>query len=269
MRKRIDCPITVRGVTYPDPDAAAAALGVSRSAVLDYLRDGKLDLLGLRAASIQNLADLCPFTVRGQEFASFAACADHFGISEKAVKNAVRNGRAEVIGIPAHKTRKRHGPDPMEVRIRGRVFANVNAAAKHFKVTPETIRSAIQRGREDFVGLGRARKHVKKTGRGAHNAKPVQIGIHSWPSLGQCAAALGVKRTSLCDRIRRGDKQWLAARIMDMLARKEGHRAALPAQQDEAAKSKLSASMRTVWAGKGAKALPPPAKGSEGEGAAA
>lgn len=246
-RPRINEPVTVRGITYPDPDACAEALGVSRSAVLDARRDGWLDNLGSQVAKQQRMAALCPFTVRGQEFATFQACAEAFGISEKAVKNAVTKGRADMIGLPAHKTRKRHGVEPMAVRIRGKVFPTAEAAAKHFKVSVETIRGAIFKGREDFVGLGRKRKHVKPHGGVPHNAKPIQIGAYSWTSLRLCATDLGVKVTNLKEHVRRDDKEWLASKLFDYIARKEGKRGAIPRTMSEDEQRHQSELMTASW----------------------
>lgn len=221
MSRRLSCPVPVRGITYPNPDAAAAALGVSRASVLEALRLGDLDTLGLRSAQIRRVQDRCPFEVRGQQFETFEACAEVFGITVTSVKQALRKGRADQIGLPAHKTRKRHGPAPMRARASGKDYESYKAAAQRLKVSETTVRTAVTRGREDFVGLGRSRKHRIKHGGPSQNAKPVQIGTQSWPSMCQCADDLGVPRNTLRDRLRKGDTEWLMAKAMSVISRRE------------------------------------------------
>lgn len=52
------------------------------------------------------------------------------------------------------------------VRIRGMDFESINAAARHFKINPSTVRDALDEGRLDFVGLGVTRKRkIKANGK--------------------------------------------------------------------------------------------------------
>lgn len=112
-----------------------------------------------------------PIIIRGVEYPDKAAIAAAFGISIPSVRNAIRLGRTEFIGIPAHKTRKRTGTDPMPMRIAGKVYPDAHAAAKALKVSVKTIYSALSTGREDFVGLGRKRKHRRGGAQSADQAE--------------------------------------------------------------------------------------------------
>jgi hypothetical protein len=166
-----------------------------------------------------------PITIRGRTYPGPDEAAAAFNISRKALLNAARKGRLDFVGIPAHQTRKRHGVEPTSVRIRGKVYASVKAAARRFKVSEATIRGAINRGREDFVGLGRSRKHsTARVGKVPHNGKPVVIGPHRWQSITRAARDLGVGATCLREKIKAGETAWLLCRAMQWQARQERHR---------------------------------------------
>lgn len=166
-----------------------------------------------------------PVTIRGVEYSDIRAAAEALGVSTDAIRSARSRGRLDCVGIPAHITRVRAGALAAPVRVRGRVFADVHEAARHFKVSPTTVRGAICKGREDHVGRGRSRRHSKAhVGRPAHNRKPVKIGPHEWPSIRQCARALGLRETTLREHLKAGDADWLLARVMAWQAREEGHK---------------------------------------------
>lgn len=189
-----------------------------------------------------------PITVRGVEYADEEAVASAFNISRKAVQNAINRGRVDYIGIPAHLTRIKTGADPMPVRIRGKNFPSAKAAAKHFKVSEVTVHNAIAAGREDFVGLGRSRKHsTGNKGRIARNAKPVQIGPYSWTSRRLCARAIGISVSALRDHLSVGDSVWLLARVMDLKARQDGHKGRIPETITEDERAARGAAMIAAW----------------------
>lgn len=186
-----------------------------------------------------------PIIIRGVEYPDKKAVAAAFGVCIQYVRTAIRRGRQDFIGIPAHKTRKRTGQEPLPVRVGGRKFKSREAAAKFFGVTYTTVAVAIIEGREDHVGLGTSRKHRKRMPDHVPvNAQPVKIGAREWPSVKRAAIALGVSRTSLRDHMRAGDEVWLAARLMDLLAREAGQNGKVPASQDKEALSQMG---RARW----------------------
>ena len=65
-------PVTVRGVTYPNAQACADALGVVRGTVLTARAKGTLDTLGTGRGT-------CPVTIRGVEYPSLVAAAAALG----------------------------------------------------------------------------------------------------------------------------------------------------------------------------------------------
>lgn len=219
-RQRDDAPVTIRGVEYRSAAAAAEALGVSRKEVIRNKREGSLDKVGLTKQAQARLAAMFPVTIRGETFDTLEAVAARFGVTVKAVKNAVSQGRAEYIGLPPAKTRKRHGVEPLPVRVAGQVFPSVREAAKALRVTQSAVRTAIARGSEDFVGTGRARL-PNRSGQPTHNSKAVTIGRLSFASIRSAAKELGVTRQRLTRKIEAGDKEWLAARSLSVIARRE------------------------------------------------
>ena len=87
------------------------------------------------------------------------------------------------------------------------------------------VSASLRTSRAFGLGLFQSRKHSKAhVGRPAPNGKPVKIGPHEWPSIRVCARALGVGATTLRDKIRAGDSDWLLASVMAWRAREEGHK---------------------------------------------
>lgn len=83
---------------------------------------------------------------------------------------------------------KKPGPVPYRVQVRGKIYANVYECAEAFNVTPQNVWGAINRGRADYIGLGRSRKHIPNAGKGSR--KPFKIG--STVFLSQTAASLAL-----------------------------------------------------------------------------
>lgn len=232
MRARDRDPVAVRGTQYDSPDAAAAALGVDRKQVLAAKRRGCLDTLGRRQRWRDKLEAAFPMTIRGETFATVEDVAARFGISALAVKQAVRKGRVQFIGIPAHITRKRHGPEPMPVRAAGKVFPTAADAAKALGVSETTVRGAILKGREAYVGTGTNHGHANfRRGHIPPNAKQIVICGHVFASRRGACRDLQVNSGTLYRHLAAGDTEWLCCKVRDMVARRE--RAAIKARQAE------------------------------------
>lgn len=191
---------------------------------------------------------ICPITIRGVEYADDDAVAEAFGIGRKAVRNALNKGRADFIGIPAHITRPKVKPVLMKVRVAGRDFDSVEQAARALKVREGTIRAAISKGREEYVGLGRKRAH-----RAYHfkspviNPIPMKIGSREWQSQRRAARDLGVCYRRLLKAVAANDQEWLTARLMDLLAREEGRKGKMPRTLDQDHKDSMSEWGRARW----------------------
>ncbi len=181
-----------------------------------------------------------PITIRGVDYADEGAVASAFGIGRKSVRNAINRGRVDFIGIPAHITRPKAKPVLMKVRVANRDFDSVEQAARALKVKEATIRGALSRGREEFVGVGKKRGHrVSDYCSPAIKRIPVKIGRREWPSQKQCARELGVGYRRLRRAIQKGETEWLAASLMDLLAREEGRKGKMPQTLDKEAYSQM------------------------------
>lgn len=44
---------------------------------------------------------------------------------------------------------------PVPVTVRGVAYPSISACARAFNITPQAVFDAIERGRADFIGLGR------------------------------------------------------------------------------------------------------------------
>jgi len=209
-RPKIEGPFFVRGVEYQSLTEIGQALGLRHSTVYSSFRRGALDTLGLAKARI----DKClPFTVRRRTFETFDACAEHFGLRVRHVRQMVLAGRAKYIGLPPHRTRKQHGCTPMRTNINGEIFESAKAAAAAKGVAEVTIRVAIDKGREQFVGVGRSRAH-----RVSSTDHPMEFGPLKFKSMSAASAALGMNKGYVrgvvqSDSLRR--KKGLARRLSE------------------------------------------------------
>lgn len=79
----------------------------------------------------------------------------------------------------------------MRVRIRGKVYESAEEAAKAHGVSEATIKSAINRGREDYIGVG-------------SNKTPVTIRGKSYPTMVEASRALGISADSITHARQRG-----------------------------------------------------------------
>lgn len=172
-----------------------------------------------------------PIIIRGTAYPDADTAAAAFGVQRRAILCAIRLGTLDRVGLPPHVTRFRHGPEPFPVRIRGTVYPNVNAAAEALGVSPITVRTAIKHGREDFIGLGKSRKHCRAAvGRIPGNSKMVQIGALVFASKRHLARFTGLGATTIRDHLRKGNTAILMAHVMRAQAQQEGHQKRLPGQ---------------------------------------
>lgn len=187
MGKRVYQNIEIRGVVYPDANAAAAALGVTAGQVRMAVRKDRLDGLGTRPAQR-------PVTIRGVTYPNFSAAGKALGVNPNTVRAAYRNGTLHRVGTG------RVGPEPMRVRIAGKDFEDVNAAAAHFGVQPGTVYSAICDGDPDRV----ARPAVYNPWK----SKPFTIGGLTFPSMRAASRALGFKDEEfIAKAVKRGSRR--------------------------------------------------------------
>lgn len=172
-----------------------------------------------------------PITIHGITYPTRRAAAEALGMSVSGINAAVFFNRLDRIGA---KRPPPPPPMPVPVRIRGRDYPSIKAAAAALKVSPSTVSTALSRGTIDGVGTGTGRGRVKEW-RGGTPPKPIQIGKITFKSVRGAARDLGTTTATLRRKIACGDAQWLAAKISDMLARREREAIAARAKAHEQA----------------------------------
>lgn len=134
---RIHRNLSIRGVVYPDADAAAEALGVTATQVRAHARAGTLDRCGAGGRGVAPM----PVRVRGVDYPSPAAAAHAFGIGVDAVYRRIEAGRADDIGLP--NARGQHCAQPVEIGPLS--FPSKSAAARALGLSPNYVHSAYAR----------------------------------------------------------------------------------------------------------------------------
>ncbi len=104
----------------------------------------------------------------------------------------------------------------MRVRIRGTIYETVSDAAKALGVNETTVRTAIRRGREDTVGLGKGRGPRDRTAHG----KPVRIGTFEWRSRKALAEYLGIPANTVNKALREGGPKAKANLLQRIMVKK-------------------------------------------------
>lgn len=119
------------------------------------------------------------FVVRGVTYATVRACADDLGVTQKTVRRALREGRAATLGLGAGKGHA------MPVRIAGRDFPSLQAAAAHFGCTASAISKAVDDGDPDRIARSRKGRY-----HGGLN-RPFTMGGLSFSSMRAASLAIG------------------------------------------------------------------------------
>lgn len=138
MGKRVYRDITVRGVTYPDANAAAAALGVSAEAVRIAIRKGTAHRIGTRAVGSEPM----PVLVNGQIFESARSAAAQLGLKPSTIYRAINEGRAHrLTGI-----RRYNGGRSKPVTLGNLCFSSMEQANRALGFRQGYVSLALRRG---------------------------------------------------------------------------------------------------------------------------
>lgn len=172
--------IDIRGVTYRDSKAAAAALGVSASQVRRACQNGRLDAVGTGKGHRS-------VTIRGVTYLNMSAAGRALGVSPNTVRAALRKGTLHRAGTG------RVGPEPMRVRIAGQVFENAADAAAHFGVKVMTVYSAISDGDPDRIARPKVYNPWK--------SQPFKVGPLNFPSMREASRALGFSNPEFISKV--------------------------------------------------------------------
>tara|TARA_R110000851_G_scaffold321340_1_gene486690 strand:- start:25813 stop:26355 length:543 start_codon:yes stop_codon:yes gene_type:complete len=148
--------------------------------------------------------------IRGVVYPDLPSAAKACGVTDAAVRSAMRNGTLHRVGLG------KTGREPLPVRINGRDYKSAAAAAKHLKCTKSAIYQALSCGREDKV----ARPQTYNGGA----SKPITIGTLSFCSHASASRALGFKSDFLSNALSRGSKrgwQRILSAAMTEVARRD------------------------------------------------
>lgn len=143
-----DQSVTIRGVTYDSPKAAAAEFGLHPNTVRTARRNGTLERVGTGRTGVE------PMRVRidGQDFDDVHAAAAHFGVAVMTVYAAIADGDPDRIARPPSYNPWKSRP----FEVGGITFPSMRDASRKlgFK-NPEYIAKAIKqkskRGRERIL----------------------------------------------------------------------------------------------------------------------
>ena len=204
MGRRVYTDIEIRGEVFATAAEAAARFGVSEGQIRAAVRRGRLDAVGTRAAERA-------VVIRGVTYPNFSAAGRALGVHPNTVRAAYRNGTLHRVGTG------RVGPEPMPVRIAGRDFADVFAAARAFRCKPATVYAAICDGDPDRI----ARAPVYNPWK----SKPFSVGGLNFPSMRAASRALGFADEDYVAKVvKRGSKrgmQRIVAAAMAVAARRD------------------------------------------------
>jgi len=88
--------------------------------------------------------------------------------------------------------KRKGGPKPYPVRVRGVDFESVKACAAHFGISVHTIYAALNEGNADSIGLGKGRN------------KAITIGGIDFPSMQDASFFVGRSRSYVSSILKRG-----------------------------------------------------------------
>jgi len=142
--------------------------------------------------------------------------AERLGVTDRYLCKLCRQ-----FGLPDRRDPKYR--ERFRVRIRKENHADAYIAAEACGVAENTVRSALSKGRGDFIGLGRSRKHRTAPG---GIPKSIRLGPFEWPTQAAAARDLGVSPSCITKNRKAGRHDVLEALAMQYQAKIEKRKAA-------------------------------------------
>lgn len=95
----------------------------------------------------------------------------------------------------------------MRVEVRGVTYNSADEAAKALGVARVTVYSALSKGKQDTLGLGRGnrKEESRKSGKGV----PITFGKVTFPSIAAASVALGFRPKYLATALQKGQAETL------------------------------------------------------------
>jgi hypothetical protein len=134
--------ITIRGVTYPDASAAAAAIGVTRSTIGRAIRLGKLDTVGLGVGS----NNICPVVIRGVYYPTQMAAAEALGVRADVVCKALNRGTIDNVGLGSGNWLREVDAPRNPITLLGVTFPSMAAASRLLGFTDKHVHRVLKSG---------------------------------------------------------------------------------------------------------------------------
>jgi hypothetical protein len=134
--------VTIRGVTYPDPSAAAAGIGVARSTLYRAIRENKLDTVGLGTGSI----NICPVLIRGVYYPTQTAAAEALGVRADTISKALTRGNIDSVGIGKGNWLREVDAPRNPITILGVTFPSMAAASRLLGYTDRHVHRVLNTG---------------------------------------------------------------------------------------------------------------------------
>lgn len=192
------------GKCYPNLRAACDAYGTTYDRVRRRLLLGWSveQALGAAAKPVR-VRMIHSVTVKGVEYPSMMHAAKALGISWGTFRARLLRGYSpeQAAGLEPGPQWPGAAGRPQTIEIAGRVFGSREEAARHFKLSSHTLGSRLRNGWTPEQAVGLARAPYRRRG---PKPKPVIVRGVQYPSLGAACERIGLHRTTVVDRIRRG-----------------------------------------------------------------
>ncbi|TNF19159.1 MAG: hypothetical protein EP318_15500 [Rhodobacteraceae bacterium] len=117
-------------------------------------------------------------TIRGRDFADAEEAARAFGVKVDTIRRVRAMGKLDRVGLP-------RGTRLERIKVRGKRFVSVRAAADFFGVSPKTVYGWI---------AAEARGETLKPVHWKANSRPVRVGAWTFPSINRAERLLGLPR---------------------------------------------------------------------------
>ncbi len=134
--------VTIRGVTYPDASAAAAAVGVSMPTMYRAIRENRLDHVGLGTGSI----NICPVLIRGVYYPTQTAAAEALGVRADTISKALTRGNIDSVGIGKGNWLREVDAPRNPITILGVTFPSMAAASRLLGYTDRHVHRVLNTG---------------------------------------------------------------------------------------------------------------------------
>lgn len=202
-------PVTVRGVRYPSITAAARAYGIDPLVVISRRRLG-WEILSAVTTPVKRACRAV--MVRGQSYRSVSAAAAALGVPYGRVMSRLREGWE--VERAFSDAASQMPPNARALRVEGKRYRSIAAAAESSGLDPMVVRARIQQGWSLKRALSTPVREISPS-------RPVTIKGKRYPSIFAAARAHGQPGGRVRERVARG---WTIERaVSEPLLTKGGH----------------------------------------------